>query len=102
MDSADWQYLVDTALLHADLWSGNAKVAPEIRLRLSAFGVSPDARMRLRITIADAASTAPETTVERLQREQREKDQTTRKRRLLKAVTADSKTPDLHPTKENR
>ncbi len=44
----EWLQLVDVALLHADLWSGNSKVASEIRLRLAAFGLTPSDRLRVR------------------------------------------------------
>lgn len=37
----DWSFLVDTAVLHSDLWSGKWSVAPELRLRLAKFGATP-------------------------------------------------------------
>jgi len=50
----DWSYLLDTALLHADFWSGNLKQAPELRLREAKYGFTPEDRARLRITFAQA------------------------------------------------
>lgn len=47
----DWSYLVDTAALHADLWSGKVGVAPELRLRVAKFGATPEDRARLRIRV---------------------------------------------------
>lgn len=48
---ADWSHLQDTALLHSMFWEGDARLAPEIRLRLAQFGVTPEARLRLRLLI---------------------------------------------------
>lgn len=50
----DWQFLLDTALIHHKFWSGNLAVAPELRLRCAKFGVTPEDRARLRIVFADA------------------------------------------------
>lgn len=50
----DWNELLDTALLHARLWSGDARVAGELRLRVAKFGATPEDRARLRITFAQA------------------------------------------------
>lgn len=50
----DWSFLLDTALLHADVWSGNHRMAPELRLRVAKFGATPEDRARLRITFATA------------------------------------------------
>lgn len=52
--STDWAFLLDTALLHAALWSGDSKAAPELRLRVAKFGATPEDRARLRITFAQA------------------------------------------------
>jgi hypothetical protein len=52
--STDWAFLLDTALLHAQLWGGNMSVAAELRLRVAKFGATPEDRARLRITFADA------------------------------------------------
>lgn len=47
----DWGFLMDTALLHAELWAGNAAVASELRLRVAKFGATPEDRLRLRLSI---------------------------------------------------
>jgi len=52
--STDWSELRDTALLHAQLWSGDTKVAAELRIRVAKFGATPEDRARLRITFAQA------------------------------------------------
>lgn len=52
--SNDWSELLDTALLHARFWRGNMSLAPELRLRVAAFGATPADRARLRITFAQA------------------------------------------------
>lgn len=51
--ATDWGFLLDTALLHAELWAGNGAVAAELRLRVAKFGATPEDRMRLRITIEE-------------------------------------------------
>lgn len=50
----DWAELQDAAVLHARLWTGNASVASELRLRVAKFGATPEDRARLRITFAQA------------------------------------------------
>ncbi|MDV6290316.1 hypothetical protein R2F25_30370 [Streptomyces sp. UP1A-1] len=52
--SADWEYLLDTALIHARYWSGNLSLAGELRLRVAEFGATPSARARLRMVFAEA------------------------------------------------
>lgn len=52
--STDWDFLLDTALLHARFWNGDAKAAAELRLRVAKFGATPEDRARLRITFAQA------------------------------------------------
>ncbi|QWW20140.1 hypothetical protein I6B53_03315 [Schaalia sp. 19OD2882] len=50
----DWSFLLDTALLHAAVWSGDLRFESELRLRVAKFGATPEDRARLRITFADA------------------------------------------------
>lgn len=51
---SDWDFLLDTALIHAEMWAGNLGVAGELRLRVAKFGATPEDRARLRITFAEA------------------------------------------------
>lgn len=51
--ATDWDFLVDTALLHARFWAGDEKVAGELRLRVAKFGATPEDRARLRMQIGD-------------------------------------------------
>jgi hypothetical protein len=59
--ATDWSYLLDTALLHADLWLGDLSVAGELRLRVGKFGATPEDRLRLKIAVSEppAAPTPP-------------------------------------------
>lgn len=50
----DWDFLLDTALIHTEFWSGNAAVAGELRLRVAKFGATPEDRARLRLVFAEA------------------------------------------------
>jgi hypothetical protein len=52
--ATDWDFLLDTALIHSELWSGNAGVAGELRLRVAKFGATPEDRARLRLSFAEA------------------------------------------------
>lgn len=48
----DWDFLVDTALLHHTMWSkGKWEFAAEVRLRAAKFGATPEDRARLRMTV---------------------------------------------------
>lgn len=54
LSGPDWDYLLDTALLHHQMWmSGgkNSERAAEIRLRVATFGATPADRLRLRLEI---------------------------------------------------
>ena len=53
--STDWDFLLDTALIHADVWGNwNLDRLAELRLRVAKFGATPEDRARLRITFAQA------------------------------------------------
>lgn len=55
MTATDWSFLLDTAVLHAQLWgSGDVRVLPELRIRVAKFGATPEDRARLRMTFAEA------------------------------------------------
>lgn len=56
--ATDWDFLLDTALLHAEMWSGNLAVAPELRIRTAKFGATPEDRMRLKVSIETEVGTA--------------------------------------------
>ena len=74
----DWDFLLDTALLHAELWRGNGSVAAELRLRVAKFGATPEDRARLHLSVdADAAKTATQ---------KAPATDTARRSRLLKVV----------------
>ncbi len=48
----DWDFLLDTALLHAIMWSrGKWEFASEVRLRAAKYGATPEDRMRLKLQI---------------------------------------------------
>lgn len=53
--STDWSFLIDTALLHAELWgNGNTAALAELRIRQAKFGATIADRAALRITLAEA------------------------------------------------
>ncbi len=52
--AVDWDYLLDTALLHHQMWESggkNSERAAEIRLRAATFGATPADRARLKFEI---------------------------------------------------
>jgi hypothetical protein len=56
----DWQFLLDTALMHNAMWlKGQWTLAAEVRLRVAKFGQTPEDRARLRIVFADADERNP-------------------------------------------
>lgn len=52
--STDWQFLLDTALIHARFWLGDLSQAAELRLRVAKFGATMEDRARLRMQFAQA------------------------------------------------
>lgn len=51
----DWDFLLDTALIHARVWGqGDLKLLPELRLRVAKMGATTEDRARLRIAYAAA------------------------------------------------
>ena len=58
--STDWDFLIDTALLHTSYWNGD-NVGAELRLRVAKFGATPEDRMRLRLQIDGEAEGAKST-----------------------------------------
>lgn len=80
----DWDFLLDTAVLHAEFWDGNLSVAAELRLRVSKFGVTPEDRARLRLQIEEPApAQVPATPAAR-------KSAAARRSRLLSVVDGSS------------
>jgi len=53
MKPTDWDFMLDTAMLHAELWSGNGAVAAELRLRVAKFGATLEDRARLKMAIVE-------------------------------------------------
>lgn len=52
LSDPDWDYLLDTALIHHNMWrNGRWDFASEVRLRVAKFGATPDDRNRLRAEI---------------------------------------------------
>ena len=80
--SSDWDFLLDTALLHAELWAGNGAVAAELRLRVAKFGATPEDRLRLRMQIETEQDAAKAATATNMTKQRRE--------RLLKVVASDN------------
>jgi hypothetical protein len=53
--ATDWDFLLDTAVMHSAYWSkGQWTLAAEIRLRVAKVGATPEDRSRLRMIFADA------------------------------------------------
>jgi hypothetical protein len=53
--ATDWDFLVDTALMHNAMWTkGQWTLAQEVRLRVAKYGATPEDRARLRMHFADA------------------------------------------------
>jgi len=53
----DFLFLLDCAFLHHKMWTDDqVSLAAEIRLRVSAFGGTPEARLRLKLKITDDAA----------------------------------------------
>lgn len=48
----DWDFLLDTALMHHSMWNYKKwELASEVRLRVAKFGATPDDRARLRMEV---------------------------------------------------
>jgi hypothetical protein len=58
-DAAAWDDLLDTAVIHGQLWSGDWKAASELRLRTAKYGVTPEDRARMRVTLSDGLEDVP-------------------------------------------
>lgn len=84
----DWDFLLDTALLHTLYWHGDPKVASELRLRVAKVGATLEDRMRLRV---EAVGPDPDHAAGRQSKTKPKPVRKTdaRRRRLLKAVKDD-------------
>jgi hypothetical protein len=57
--ATDWDFLLDTALLHHVMWTkGRWEFASEVRLRAAKYGATPEDRMRLKMKIETPGETA--------------------------------------------
>lgn len=57
LTATDWDFLLDTAVLHAQFWNGETNVAGELRLRVAKFGATPEDRARLRLQVEQPTAT---------------------------------------------
>lgn len=78
--ATDWDFLLDTAVLHAEYWGGDLKVAGELRLRVAKFGATPEDRARLKLEVAKPAETPTSRPA------QSGRSRTARKARILRVV----------------
>lgn len=56
---SDWQFCIDTAIVHANASTGKAAAMAELRQREKIMGTTVDARRDLRIRYIDAEQEAP-------------------------------------------
>jgi hypothetical protein len=58
--ATDWDFLIDTALMHHTMWSkGRWEFASELRLRAAKFGATPEDRARLRMQVTATPPAGP-------------------------------------------
>jgi hypothetical protein len=63
--STDWDFLLDTAVMHHAMWSkGRWDFAAELRLRVAKFGATVEDRARLKMTIETPPAERPASTKE--------------------------------------
>lgn len=70
---ADWAFLMETARIHAEFWTGKMSLAAELRLREAKYGFTPEDRARLRLQFAQATGAEVET-AEKVQRVESSRD----------------------------
>lgn len=58
---ADWDFLIDTAMLHTEMWNGSPGLAAEIRLRVGKLAGTPEDRLRLRLEVETESKQVPRT-----------------------------------------
>jgi hypothetical protein len=59
--AADWDFLIDTAMLHTEMWNGSPGLAAEIRLRVGKLAGTPEDRLRLRLEVETESKQVPRT-----------------------------------------
>lgn len=58
--ATDWDFLLDTALMHTAMWAkGQWTLAAEVRLRVAKVGATPEDRARLKMIFASGKDAAP-------------------------------------------
>lgn len=101
LTDADWHHVIDTMSLHRLMWCGEpsnaVKVAAEVRLRLGQLGITPEARLRLRMMITDTDSATPKLDALRA-RHSRDGMTADRKQRILAAVDPTNSRPTERAT----
>jgi hypothetical protein len=70
MDS-DWEFLLETALLHAKFWAGETQLAGELRLRVAKFGATIEDRARLQMQFANLAEAVEKNSTTQTARDRR-------------------------------
>jgi len=65
----EWSYLEDTAYLHTAMWSGDYRLAGEIRLRVGQFGATTADRERLRLRVEIPTQGQPEVHMDKQRRD---------------------------------
>lgn len=69
--AADWDFLIDTAMLHTEMWNGSPGLAAEIRLRVGKLAGTPEDRLRLRLEVETEAKQVATVTTMTSDRKQR-------------------------------
>ena len=68
---ADWDFLIDTAMLHTEMWNGSPGLAAEIRLRVGKLAGTPEDRLRLRLEVETESKQVAQVTSMSRDRKQR-------------------------------
>jgi hypothetical protein len=68
---ADWDFLIDTAMLHTEMWNGSPGLAAEIRLRVGKLAGTPEDRLRLRLEVETEAKQVAKVTTMNSDRKKR-------------------------------
>jgi hypothetical protein len=63
MGDTDWDFLLDTALMHHTMWcKAKWELASEVRLRAAKFGATVEDRLRLKLSVqTEGEPESPET-----------------------------------------